>query len=198
MCRVLGVSTSGYYAWCGRPKSKRHRDDVRLESSIQKTFDTHHSRYGSPRVHADLRAAGERISRKRVARLMRARGLAARRPRRFKKTTDSNHEYPVARNRLKRNFTAGARDRVWVTDVTAVKTSEGWIYYAAIIDLFSRRAVGLAASGTNDTRLALDALQMAVRNRQPAPGLIHHSDRGSPYASNEYRGRYPRKLGSGR
>jgi transposase InsO family protein len=187
LCRLLSVSTSGYYAWRDRPGSQHARDDGRLGDAIQETFYAHRRRYGSPRIHADLRAAGQRTSRKRVARLMRNRGLAAHRPRPFKNTTDSNHKYAIAPNLLNRRFTSDAPNTVWVTDVTAIKTSEGWVYYAAIIDLFSRRAVGLAASDTNDTRLALDALEMAVRDRKPATGLIHHSDRGSPYASDEYR-----------
>jgi putative transposase len=144
-------------------------------------------RYGSPRIHAELHARGRKTSRKRVARLMRHQGLQARRKRRFRKTTDSRHGFPVAANLLQRNFQTNAPNRVWVTDITYVWTRQGWLYLAAILDLFARRVVGWAASETLETSLCLDALRMALKSRRPPPGLIHHSDRGCQYASHAYR-----------
>jgi putative transposase len=187
MCRVLGVSTSGYYDWVKTPESKRTKQDAELAAKIAQTHERSHGRYGSPRVHAELRANGVRVGRKRVARIMRTEGLAARRKRRFRKTTDSRHDDPIAPNLLERDFSTDAPDRVWVTDVTCIWTVQGWLFLAAILDLFSRRVVGWATSATNDTELALAALQSAVLRRGPSPGLIHHSDRGSPYASGDYR-----------
>ena len=187
LCRVLGVSTSGFYAWAKRPKPERVKADARLALDVAAAHKRSRGRYGSPRIHAELRARGVRVGRKRVARLMRENGLYARRRRRFRKTTDSLHAQPIAPNVLERDFAASAPNEVWVTDVTYVWTAEGWLYLAAIIDLFARRVVGWAASDTNDTKLALAALAMATARRRPARGLVHHSDRGSPYASEEYR-----------
>lgn len=187
LCRVLGVSTSGFYAWAKRPEPERAKSDARLAVDVAAVHKRSRGRYGSPRVHAELRARGVRVGRKRVARLMRENGLYARRRRRFRKTTDSRHAKPIAPNVLERDFAASAPNEVWVTDVTYVWTAEGWLYLAAIIDLFARRVVGWAASDTNDTKLALAALAMASVRRKPARGLVHHSDRGSPYASEEYR-----------
>jgi putative transposase len=143
--------------------------------------------YGSPRVHAELRARGLCVGKKRVERLMREQGLEARRKRRFRRTTDSNHTLPIAPNVLARQFETNAPNEAWVTDVTYIPTGEGWLYLAAILDLFSRRVVGFAMSEQNDRALALEALQRALRARRPAAGLLHHSDRGSPYASEGYR-----------
>ena len=187
LCRALGVSTSGFYAWCKRPAPERTKSDARLALDVTAVHRRSRGRYGSPRVHAELRARGVRVGRKRVARLMRENGLFARRRRRYRATTDSRHAQPIAPNVLERNFTASAPNEVWVTDVTYVWTHEGWLYLAAIIDLFARRVVGWATSDTNDTNLALCALAMASTRRKPARGLVHHSDRGSPYASEEYR-----------
>ena len=136
---------------------------------------------GSPRVHAALRANGRRVGEKRVARLMRKRALVARRKRRFRRTTDANPDGPIAPNLLDRNFVQEALNKVWVTDVTYLFTAEGWLYLAAMLDLYSRRVVGWATSDTNDRFLALDALYQALRARRPRAGLLHHSDRGSPY-----------------
>lgn len=187
MCRVLEVSTSGFYDWQKTPQSTRTKQDAMLAAKIADTHERSRGRYGSPRVHAELRAGGVRVGRKRVARLMRAEGLAARRRRRFRQTTDSKHSHPIAPNIVARKFHADAPNRVWVTDVTCVWTAQGWLFLAAMLDLFSRRVVGWATSANNDTELAISALQQAVKSRQPPPGLVHHSDRGSPYASGDYR-----------
>ncbi len=186
MCPVLGVSRSGFYAWCKRPPSAHSKDDARLALEVGALHKRSRGTYGSPRLFRDLVAKGFRTSRKRVARIMRANGIAAKRRRRFKATTDSKHTNPIAPNLLRRDFTAGAPNKVWVTDVTCVWTMQGWLYLAAILDLCSRRIVGWATSENNDRHLALEALRRAVRDRRPQRGLIHHSDRGSPYASDDY------------
>lgn len=180
MCRVLGVSTSGYYDWLKAPESTRAKQDAALAAKIAQTHERSRKRYGSPRVHAELRAEGVRVGRKRVARFMRSKGLAARRKRRYSRTTDSKHNDPIAPNLLERDFHAEAPDRVWMTDVTCIWTAQGWLFLAAMLDLFSRRVVGWATSATNNTELALAALHNATQSRQPPPGLVHHSDRGSP------------------
>ncbi len=187
MCRVLGVSRSGFYAWRERPASAHSRDDARLAVDVAAAHKRSRGRYGSPRVHAELRAQGVRVGRKRIERLMRERGLRARPRRRFRKTTDSRHPHPIAPNVLERNFEASAPNQVWVTDVTYVWTHEGWLYLAVMLDLYARRVVGWAVSQANDTTLALAALSMATTRRNPPRGLIHHSDRGSSYASSDYR-----------
>jgi putative transposase len=187
LCDVLGVSRSGYYAWSRRPAPARAKSDAQLKAQIVAAHKQSRSTYGSPRVHAELRGKGVRVGRKRVERLMREEGIRARQKRRYRRTTDSNHTHPIAPNVLDREFTAKAQNKAWVTDVTYIATDEGWLYLAAILDLFSRRVVGWATSATNDTTLALDALDRALRARRPTPGLVHHSDRGSPYASEDYR-----------
>jgi transposase InsO family protein len=187
MCRILAVSRAGFYAWKGRPEAVRVGADRRLAVEIAAIHAESRQRYGSPRVHAELRGRGTRASRKRVARLMRRQGLRARPKRRFRTTTDSGHEFPVARNLLKRNFAVDAPNRAWVTDITYIWTLEGWLYLAVILDLFSRRVVGWAMSQQLTRTLALDALTMALSRRRPPRGLIHHSDRGSQYASGDYR-----------
>ncbi len=187
LCRVLGVSPSGYYAWARRPASVRAHRDEELGARVRAAHAASKGRYGSPRVHAELCANGEKVGRKRVARLMKAANLAGRKRRKFRSTTDSNHAFPIAPNVLERDFTATAPNEVWVTDITSVWTREGWLYLAAILDLFSRRVVGWATSANIDRHLALSALEMALRERRPREGLIHHSDRGSTYASSDYR-----------
>lgn len=186
MCRVLGVSTAGYYAWLERPPSARARRTVDLTSKITATYQASHRRYGSPRVTQKLRRAGERVSQKTVAKIMRKNGHKARVKRRFKVTTNSKHTKRIAPNLLARNFTTDAPNKAWVTDVTAIWTIPGWVYLAVIIDLFSRRVVGWSMSENNDTALALSALDRAVTARKPSPELIHHSDRGSTYGSDDY------------
>lgn len=187
LCRLLAVSPSGYYATQGRQKSGHARRDEELAEQVAAAHTASKRRYGSPRVHAELKAAGERVGRKRVARLMREQKLAARTRRRFRKTTDSKHEFPIAPNVLARDFTASAPDEAWVTDITFLWTAQGWLYLAVILDLFSRRVVGWATSQNVDRHLALAALDRALARRRPIAGLVHHSDRGSTYASTDYR-----------
>lgn len=188
LCEVLDVSRSGFYAWKKRPPSAREKSDERLAVEIAATHAKSKKRYGSPRVHRALRKKGIRVGKKRVARLMRSTGLIARQKRRFRGTTDSAHASPIAPNLVARNFEAEGPNQVWVGDVTYVATSEGWTYLAVLLDLFSRRIVGWAMSETNDTELALHALEDAVSGRPSLrAGLIHHTDRGSPYASDDYR-----------
>ena len=185
-CRVLGVSRSGYYRWARSSPSPRAQADVRLSAEVRDIHREHRGRYGSPRVHRELRARGRRLSRKRVARLMRQEGLCGRAPRRFRRTTDSRHSHRIASNLLARDFSAAAPNRAWVGDITYVPTCDGWLYLAVLIDLFSRRVVGWAMSDHIDTELALNALSAAVARRRPGPGLIHHTDRDCRYASDDY------------
>ena len=187
LCRVLAVSPSGYYASQGRPASLHARRDQDLSERIASIHHGSRRRYGSPRVHADLKASGDRVGCKRVARLMRENKLVARCRRRFRTTTDSKHSFPIAPNVLERNFTALRPNQSWVTDITFLWTQQGWLYLAVILDLFSRRVVGWATSRNVDRHLALAALAMALRQRRPGSGLVHHSDRGSTYASDDYR-----------
>ncbi len=187
MCKTLGVSRAGYFAWRRRPESPRGGEDRALTSRIQVIHGTSRKTYGSPRVHRELRAQGTAISRKRMERLMHVAGIQVKPKARFVVTTDSDHGLPVAENLLQQDFSASAPNRRWVTDITYVATAEGWLYVAAIIDLFSRRVVGWAMQDRMDRSLVLAALGMAIGNRQPAHGLVHHSDRGSQYASEDYR-----------
>jgi len=186
LCRTLLVSASGFYAWCRRGLSLRAQEDAALKVEIRAAHAASGKRYGSPRIHADLKADDQHVGRKRVARLMREEGIEGQRKRRFRVTTDSRHSHPVAGNQLNRNFTASAPNKIWVTDITYIWTREGWIYLAAILDLFSRRVVGWSMDSSIDRTLALDALGMALKTRLPEPGLLHHSDRGVQYASTEY------------
>jgi putative transposase len=186
LCRTLGVSRAGFYAAQTRPTAARGGEDVRLGVEIAAIHDESRQRYGSPRIHAELRDRGHHVSRKRVARLMRGHGLAARRRRRFRVTTDSRHRFPIAPNVLARQFTTPAPDVVWVTDITYIPTQEGWLYLAVILDLFSRFVVGWAMSERITRHLTLEALRMALARRRPPQGLLHHSDRGSQYASDDY------------
>jgi transposase InsO family protein len=186
MCRVLAVSRAGFYAWRRRPPAARTRQDQTLAVAVASIYAENHGRYGSPRVQMELRARGQRSGRKRIARLMRAQGLRARPRRRYRTTTDSRHGLPVCPNLLARRFAAAQPNTAWVTDMTYLWTAQGWLYLAVIIDLFSRRIVGWSMSERIDRKLALDALRMALVQRRPAPGLVHHSDRGSQYASRDY------------
>lgn len=189
LCKVLGVSRSGFYAWRARPASQRGKTDAELAQEIAQVHAASRGTYGSPRVHAELRARGLRVGKKRVARLMRDRGLVARRRRRFQpKTTDSNHRLPIAENVLARDFARPAPNQAWVGDITYIPTTQGWLYLAVLLDLYSRRVVGWAMSDRIDRHLVLGALSMAVTNRGvPTGGVLHHSDRGSQYASDDYR-----------
>ena len=187
LCRCLAVSRGGYYAWRKRRVSDRAREDARLAVEIAASHAESRRTYGSPRVLRDLRDQGRRVSRKRVARLMRELGLVARRRRRFRATTDSKHAFPVASNVLMREFEVPAPNTAWVTDITYVATGEGWLYLAVILDLFSRRVVGFALSDRITRELVLEALLRALAKRPGVRDLIHHSDRGSQYASHDYR-----------
>lgn len=187
MCQQFGVSRSGYYAWCRRGPSQRKRSDAQLRTRIGRIYEESRQRYGSPRVHAQLVREGLRTSRKRVARLMREGELVGRRKRRFRRTTDSNHAFPVAPNLVARAFDVAAPNQLWVADITYIPTGEGFLYLAAILDAYSRQVVGWALRPTMATTLCLEALEKAVKSRRPPPGLVHHSDRGVQYASAEYR-----------
>ncbi len=186
LCRTLQVSRAGFYARQARPPAPRTQADERLGLEIAAIHAESRQRYGSPRVHAELVDRGCRTSRKRVARLMRGRGLAARRRRRFRVTTQSRHPFPVAPNVLARQFERAVPDQAWVTDITYIPTGEGWLYLAVILDLCSRFAVGWAMSERITDDLTLAALGMALARRRPPQGLLHHSDRGSQYASGDY------------
>ncbi len=186
MCRQLEVSRSGFYAWQKRPVSQRQRQDEELARQVAAVHQRSRGTYGSPRVQAELRAQGRRVSRKRVARLMGQQGLAARSRRRWVRTTDSRHTQPVAPNLLQRHFSPGQPNCTWATDITYVWTRQGWLYLAVVLDLFSRLVVGWAMGELIDRHLVLRALDMALKGRQPPRGLLHHSDRGSQYASEDY------------
>jgi putative transposase len=187
MCRALRVSPSGFYAAKGRPESKHARDDRRLRVLVQASFDESRRRYGSPRVHRDLLEQGVRVSPKRVARLMQEDGLKARARKRFKLTTLSDHDQPVAANLLDRQFDAQAPNQRWVGDTTEFLIgTNGKLYLAAILDLFSRFIGGWAVSAVNDRHLTIKALEMALKRRCPDAGLLHHSDQGGTYASEDY------------
>lgn len=186
MCRVLEVSRSGFYAWQQRPVSRRAEAEQRLRTEIRAVHRRSKRRYGSPRVHAELRAQGTRVSRKRVERLMREEGLRAVPKRRFRTTTKSDPRQPVAENTLERAFTATVPNQKWVCDITYLPTAEGWLYLAVVLDLFSRRVVGWAMRHTLEAELARDALTMALWRRRPGAGLLHHSDRGVQYTCSDY------------
>lgn len=185
-CRMLKVSSSGYYAWSSRGPRAREVEDARLINKIRGIYDASKGVYGVRRIHRQLLADGERCSRNRVARLMRNCGLKARRKRQYRVTTDSKHSFPVTENLLDRQFISSGPNQVWASDITYISTMEGWLYLAAVIDLHSRMVVGWSMGERIDRKLVLDALSMAVGRRNPAPGLMHHSDRGSQYASYDY------------
>jgi putative transposase len=187
LCRCLRVTRSGFHAWQGRPESVRATRDRHLKVLIQASFAASKQRYGSPRIHRDLLAQHERVSRKRVIRLMQEDGLQARPRKRFKCTTMSDHDQPVAANLLDRQFSADGANQRWVGDTTELVIGDsGKLYLAAMLDLFSRFVVGWAVSAVNDRHLTLKALGMALKRRCPNAGLLHHSDRGSTYASEDY------------
>ena len=187
LCQVLDVSLSGYYAWLDRPESQRSRDDRRLLIEIRAIHRQSRRTYGSPRMYRELRERTFRCSRHRVARLMRKDGLEGTYRRRFRVTTDSEHKWPVAPNRLQRRFEVATPDTVWAGDITYIRTREGWLYLAVLLDLCSRRIVGWATSSRLTRRLPQAALEMAIGRRRPAAAVLHHSDRGSQYASKDYR-----------
>jgi transposase InsO family protein len=187
MCRELSVAPSGYYASLGREPSKKSARDGVLLAYVRAAYKTSRRRYGSPRVHADLQAAGHRVARKRVARLMREDGLRARHRRRFVNTTQSRHKFPIAKNVVAREFEVSAPNQVWVSDLTYLRTQTGFVYMAVVLDLFARRVVGWAVSRNLDAGIAVEALRRALAVRPAPAGLVHHSDRGVHYACTEYR-----------
>ena len=188
-CRVLAVSRSGYYEWRRRPVRERAQRRESLTAAVRKIHVGHRQSYGSPRVHRELRAQGEAVNEKTVAKVMREAGIRAKSDRKFRvTTTDSNHTQPVAENVLNREFTAEKRNQKWVADITYIATLEGWLYLAAVIDLFTRKVVGWSMSQQIDSRLVVDALEMAVARELPDAGLVAHSDRGVQYASEHYQG----------
>ena len=178
LCKVLSVSPSGYFAWGRRPASPRQREDLILLAHIRSAFALSNETYGSPRMTRELQDNGLSVGRRRTARLMRENGLKARQRRRFKRTTDSHHAFPVAPNLLDQDFSAERPNEKWGADISHVWTAEGWLYLAVVLDLFARRVVGWAVSDRLHKELALDALRKALAIRRPSDGLIHHSDRG--------------------
>ena len=186
MCSVLGVSRSGYYAWCKRRPSARERANRGLRALIRLLHRKSRRTYGYRRIHAGLVAQGITCGKNRVARLMQEDGLQARRRRLYKRTTQSRHNRPVAPNRLAQSFVASGPNKKWVTDITYVRTAEGWLYLSVVLDLYSRLVIGWAMEPYLNDTLTRKALKMALAHRQPLPGLLHHSDRGSQYASRSY------------
>jgi len=186
MCEVLGVSKSGYFDWCKRADSPKEARSNELVVKIERIHEGSRKTYGSPRVYRTLKAMGEKCSKTTVERLMREQGIRSKMRRKFKATTDSNHRLPVAPNVVKRDFTAKSPNRLWCTDITYLRTDEGWLYLAAIIDVFTRKIVGWAMRDRLTLPLALGALEMAVEAQRPRKGLVHHSDRGCQYAARDY------------
>lgn len=186
MCQLLSVSRSGYYAWLKRPKSVRQQQAEELLENIRLVHKEHKSRYGSPRIYQELVQQGHSCSENRVARLMKKDGLKAKTKRRYKATTNSKHNMPVAPNLLQRDFSPEDPNQVWAGDITYIWTTEGWLYLAVVIDLFSRSVVGWSMNKSMTRQLVMDALVMAIQRRCPPKGLVFHSDRGSQYASSDY------------
>lgn len=190
MCRVLEVSRSGFYAWKDRPRSLRARTNDRLMLEIRAVYSENKECYGARKIRKELNESGISCGRNRVQKLMSEADLKAKKARKFRVTTNSDHSFPVARNELMRKFDLSMNkkaDKVWASDITYLWTSEGWLYLSVVIDLASRRVVGSSMDETLERSLPLNALSMALALRQPEPGLLHHSDRGSQYASREYR-----------
>jgi len=181
MCRVFEVSRSGYYRWLKRKPSKRHLDNQRLDAQIRQIYEQSKGRYGSPKITEELRYRGRKVGKNRVAERMRKAGLRSKIRRKYRVTTNSKHKFPVAPNLLKRNFTAQAPDRVWVSDITYLATRTGWLYLTVIIDLFSRMVVGWALSSSLSHETVVVALKRAIWRRGPTNGLVFHSDRGVQY-----------------
>lgn len=186
MCKVLEVSASGYYAWRKRPVSKREMAHRELYKKIEDVYNKNHGVYGSPRIYHELKKQGVACSENRVARLMRLRSLRAKQTKRYKTTTKRNKGHPAAPNLLKRDFVAKRPNEKWLADITYIPTQEGWLYLAAVLDMFSRRIVGWAMSDRMTSDLTMIALKMAILQRQPELSLIHHSDQGSQYTDGEY------------
>jgi putative transposase len=186
MCQVLRVSRTGFYLWLKRPASPRSVENRQLLSEIRAIHQASRGTYGSPRVHAVLRAWSKPYGRNRVARLMREHQIQCKRKGKFRATTDSAHNFPAMENVLDRKFAVEMPNKAWVADITYIPTKEGWLYLAAVMDLYSRRIVGWAMDKRICRHLVERALFMACVNRSPGPGLLHHSDRGSQYASWDY------------
>ena len=186
MCAVLGIARQSYYAWRNRKASRRDKENEELLREIKEIHQESRSTYGSPRIHRKLQDRGYVVGRNRVARLMRENDIEAVQKRRSRRTTDSNHAFPTAPNLLNRNFVAMKPNEVWLSDITYIQTCEGWLYLAAVLDVYSRKIVGWSMDSTMSRKLCMDALEMAILARRPSPGLIHHSDRGSQYASGDY------------
>lgn len=187
LCEVLDVSTSGYFDWQDRPPSKTKRENQRLLTKIRCFHKASHCTYGSPRLHKDLLSDGETVSRQRVARLMRSENIKSKMARKFVITTDSKNTHSPAPDRLKRKFYTEMKNQAWVSDTTFIRTRQGWLYLAVILDLYSRQVIGWAMSERNDTKLVVDALLMAKWRRGNVHDVIVHSDQGSTYASSDYR-----------
>jgi putative transposase len=190
MCTLLDVSAAGYYEWRGRTPSRRSVANEGLRAAIVRVHEESRGTYGRIRIHKELVESGLHVGSGRVGRLMKSAEIAGISPRRFRKTTDSDHALPVAQNLLARSFDSaviGEKNRIWAGDITYVATREGWLYLAVVLDLFSRRVVGWSMKFTMDRGLVIDALESALRNRQPTAGMLFHSDRGSQYASAEFR-----------
>jgi transposase InsO family protein len=187
MCEALGVNRSGYYAYKNAPLSMRQTEDERLTALIVKSFNESRQNYGTERIQKDLRELGEKISRRRIRRLMKQVGLACKTVKKFKATTNSKHDEAISPNLLNRNFKVDDPNKVWVGDITYIWTDMGWLYLATVIDLFSRKVVGWSMSDRMKTSLVNDAMQMAIWQRKPPKGLIWHTDRGSQYASKSHR-----------
>ena len=181
------MSRSGYYRWFKRKPSQRQLDDQSLDAQIREIYDGSKGRYGSPKITRELRDRGRRVGKNRVAKRMRKAGLRSKIRRKYKVTTDSKHHFPVAPNRLERNFSADAADKVWVSDITYLATGSGWLYLTVIIDLFSRMVVGWALSSSLGHEMVVTALKRAIRRRRPGKGLVFHSDRGVQYACTDFR-----------
>lgn len=186
MCELLKVSRSGFHAWFNRPESRRSLENRALEDKIRVLHAASHGIYGAPKIHQDLVDDGVPCGKNRVARIMRKAGLRSRTKKKFKATTNSKHKFPVAPNLLNQNFKVEAADSAWVGDITYIWTGEGWLYLSVLLDLYNREVVGWSASSRMTRQLAIDALQMALGRRIPQRGLLHHTDRGSQYASNDY------------
>ena len=186
MCKVLKVSRSGYYAWRTRPVSAREMANRKLANKIEAVYNESDGTYGSPRIHSELNAQGVVCGKNRIARLMMLRGLCAKQHRRYRATTKRNRDHRAAPNLLKRNFTTERPNQVWLSDITYIPTQEGWLYLAAVLDLYARRIVGWAMADRMTSDLTLTALRMALRQRQPKLALLHHSDQGSQYTDGQY------------
>jgi len=188
MCTTLEVSPSGFYAWLGRGESQRSRENRRLTELIREEHQKSNQIYGSPRIHAALKARGETCGLNRVADLMRKAGIHSKMKRKFKRTKNSRHNHPIAANLLAQDFSTSAPNEVWASDITCIRTDEGWLYLASTMDLFSRMLVGWSMSSTMPASIVVDALNMAIDRRSPSAGMIHHSDRGVQYAAGAFQG----------